>query len=129
VCAIDESDEAEGVLKAGATLASAYAARLSLVHIVEVPIGAIEIDFTPYWEGLRDAANLRLRELKARVGVEAPHKILEGPIAHVLLQQAANSNADLIVTGRGHCQGSLISRLGSQLYKIVRDSPCPVLSI
>jgi hypothetical protein len=36
--------------------------------------------------------------------------------------------ADLVVVGRGNIQGTL-SRVWSHLYSIVRDSPCPVLSI
>jgi len=36
--------------------------------------------------------------------------------------------ADLLVVGRGHDQGA-IGRIWSRLYAIVRDSPCPVLSI
>ena len=37
-------------------------------------------------------------------------------------------NADLIVTGRGEAQGA-ISRLWSRLYPLIRESPCPVLSV
>ena len=36
--------------------------------------------------------------------------------------------ADLLITGRGHSTGTF-SRMWSHLYAIIRDSPCPVLSI
>jgi hypothetical protein len=35
---------------------------------------------------------------------------------------------DLIVTGRGHSQDG-IGRAWSQLFPIIREAPCPVLSI
>jgi hypothetical protein len=42
--------------------------------------------------------------------------------------EAIRLKADLIITGRGRIQGRL-SRMWAHLYSIVRDSPCPVLSV
>jgi nucleotide-binding universal stress UspA family protein len=88
----------------------------------------MDVDFTPYKKDLIEAANERLRELKNRLGIEAPHKSIEGLTAAVVCHEAIQKEADLIVVGRGRAQGAL-SRIWSRLYDIVRESPCPVLSI
>src|SRR4029077_15280139 len=37
VCALDESDEAEAVLRAAAALAESYKAKLALIHVLQTP--------------------------------------------------------------------------------------------
>ena len=128
LCALDESDEAEAVLRAAAAFAGAYKARLSLVHVMDMPVSSVNFDFSPGEKELRDDADLRLRELKGQLGIDAPHAVIDGTIAEGVQQEAIRRNADLIVTGRGLEQGT-ISRLWSRLYPIIRESPCPVLSI
>jgi nucleotide-binding universal stress UspA family protein len=41
---------------------------------------------------------------------------------------AAESSSDLVVIGRG-ADSSMAGRLKAQAYAIVRQSPCPVLSV
>ncbi len=65
VCALDETEEAEAVLRAAAALAKSYQAKLALVHVLETPQATLEIDFTPYRKDLLDAAHAHLRDLKA----------------------------------------------------------------
>ena len=127
VCALDESDEAASVLKGAVALAAAYKADLSLVHAVEIPVSS-KIDFAPYKNEMIDAANARLRELKANLGIDAPHNVVEGHVADVVRAEVVHRKADLVVAGRGHAQG-VLTRMWSHLYAIVRESPCPVLSI
>jgi nucleotide-binding universal stress UspA family protein len=128
LCALDNSEEAASVLKAAATFACAYHAQLWLVQIVETPPAALEIDFSRYSKDLIDAADFRLRELKSELGVDAPHAVVEATVADGIRQEAVRRAADLIVTGRGRAQ-SAFSALWSRLYTVVRESPCPVLSI
>ncbi|MGH9646753.1 MAG: universal stress protein, partial [Bryobacteraceae bacterium] len=45
VCALDETPESEGILRAAAALAKSYQANLSLVHVLEMPPAPAEIDF------------------------------------------------------------------------------------
>jgi nucleotide-binding universal stress UspA family protein len=128
VCALDDSDEAEGVLKAAAAFACAYNAQLWLVHVVETPPATVDIDFSPYMKDLMAAADLRLRELKCKLGINAAHAVIDGSIADRVRDEVSRRKADLIITGRGHSQ-TAISSMWSQVYPIVRESPCPVLSI
>jgi len=128
LCALDYSDEAEGVLRAAAAFACSYQAQLSLVQAVELPSPTLDIDFTPYRKVLMDAADFRLRELKGKLGINAPHIVLDAPVAQAIHEEAVRRHADLIMTGRGHAL-TTFSRMWANLYPIVRESPCPVLSI
>jgi nucleotide-binding universal stress UspA family protein len=128
VCALDETKEAEAVLRAAVALAKSYDANLSLVHVLEMPPATLEIDFTPYRKDLIDAAHAHLRALKGRLNLDVPDIVLDAGLADGIHEEVVRRKADLVVVGRGHDQG-IVSRVWSRLYSIVRDSPCPVLSV
>ena len=128
LCAMDETPEAEAALRAAAAFARGYDARLSLVHVVEAPPATFQIDFSRYERQLMEAADLRLRELKAQLGLDCPHAVIGRPLAEGVREEAVRRGADLIVTGRGRSQSAFGSFL-SRLYSLVRHSPCPVLSV
>jgi len=128
LCAVDDNAEAEGVVLAAGALACDYKAQLSLVHVVEIPPATIEVDFAPYAQNLRDAADFHLRELKAKLGIKVPHTVIDSPVPQGIHDEAIRRKADLIVLGRGRAHGGF-SRMWSHLYPIIRKSPCPVLSI
>jgi len=128
VCALDDSQEAEAVLRAAASLASAYRAQLWIVHVVPTPPAYPDIDLGEHTKQLTEASQGRLRELKAKLGVDAPHSVIDALLADGIHHEIVRRKADLLVTGRGHSIGTF-SRLWSHLYAIIRDSPCPVLSV
>ncbi len=128
LCAVEEGEEAEAVLTAAAAFAAGYKARLSLVHVVETPPSNLAVDFSPYKKDLMDTADFRLRELKGKLGIDAPHAVIHAEVPEGVRQEAVRRNADLIITGRGLAQATFHA-LWSRLYPIVRESPCPVLSI
>jgi nucleotide-binding universal stress UspA family protein len=128
VCALDETEEAEVVLRAAAALAKSYQAELALVHVLEMPPAVPEMDFTAYRKELIDAAHAHLRGLKSRLNLDAPDIVIDAGVSSGIHEEVVRRKADLVVVGRGHDQG-IVSRVWSRLYSIVRDSPCPVLSI
>ncbi len=128
VCALDDSQEAEGVLRAAASIASAYGAQLWIVHVVPTPPAYPEVDLGEHTRQLTEAAQSRLRDLKAKLGVDAPHSVIDALLGDGIHHEVVRRKADLLVTGRGHSIGTF-SRLWSHLYSIIRDSPCPVLSV
>lgn len=128
VCALDNTDEAEVVLAAAAGIASSYGARLFLHHAVAVPPMAMEIDFAACLRAAEDGADCALRSLKDKLGIKAPHTITSGLMLDGVLKEVVEREADLLVLGRGESQGA-VSRIWSNLYPLVRESPCPVLSI
>lgn len=127
LCALNESEENEAVLTAAAAFACGYHAHLSLVHVVETPAN-LAVDFSPYKKELMETADFKLRELKGKLAIDAPHAVLDGSIADGIHQEAVSRNADLIITGRGLAQARF-KTMWSHLYPIIRQAPCPVLSI
>ncbi len=128
VCALGDSQEAEGVLRAASSIASAYRAQLWIVHVVPTPPVYPDLDLADHTQQLTEASECRLRELKAKLGVDAPHSVIDALLADGIHHEIVRRKADLLVTGRGHSIGTF-SRLWSHLYSIIRDSPCPVLSV
>ena len=128
VCAVDDSQEALSVLKAGSALAESYGAKLTVLHVLGLPPMSMEIDYAAIRNDLLLAAQQKLRETMASLKVVAPHSVIEGNIANALHDAVASHQGDLLVTGRGHAQDTL-GRVWSNLYSIVRESPCPVVSI
>jgi nucleotide-binding universal stress UspA family protein len=55
-------------------------------------------------------------------------RILKTNLAEGIRQTALEQGADLTIVGRGRKAG-ILSRARSQLYLIIRESPCPVLSV
>ena len=128
VCALDESNEAEAVLRAAASIASAYRAQLWILHVVPTPPAYPDVNLEEHTKQLDEASQFKLRELKAKLGVDAPHTVIDSLLADGIHHEVVRRKADLLITGRGHATGTF-SRLWSHLYSIIRDSPCPVLSL
>ncbi len=127
LCALDGTPEMECVLRAAITIAGIYGAFLSLVRVVE-PMPATEFDMMPYQQDRIEAARFSLREMMGTVGVDQPYEVVEADVAEGVRQHARRLKTDLVITGRGHSQG-VFTTLRSHLYQIIRESPCPVLSI
>jgi nucleotide-binding universal stress UspA family protein len=128
ICALDQNDESEGILRAAAAIARTYQADLSIVHVVEMPPATPEMDFNLYRKDVIDAAHLHMRGLKNRLNLDVADVVVDAGICDGLHEEIMRRKADLLILGRGHDQG-IVSRVWSRLYSIVRDSPCPVLSI
>jgi nucleotide-binding universal stress UspA family protein len=128
VCAIPESDESEAVLRAAAFLANSFHAELFLIRGVPTPPQAAEVDFSQLRHQLMDAADKHLRDLKAKLGVDAPHTVTDNSITEAVHSEVLVRKAGLVVLGRGRAQHSF-GRIWSLLYPIVREASCPVLSI
>ncbi|MBV9036710.1 MAG: universal stress protein [Acidobacteriaceae bacterium] len=64
---------------------------------------------------------------KSSLGCNAAIQVVRGPVKEALLNLARQASADLLIIGRPlrHSAG----RMRDLTYCIIRDSPCPVLSI
>ena len=118
VCAVEVNDQAETILKTAGLVAQAWGARLSIVHM----IGS-------YLKMLRTSSpDLDIGALMRKCGVTGSIRALHEDVVEGIRRTAVEESADLVIVGRGHDRGAL-SRLWSDLYEIVRESPCPVLSV
>jgi nucleotide-binding universal stress UspA family protein len=127
LCAVDQSEEAPALVTAAAALARCYQGQLRLVHVIEMA-ATEDIDFAVYEKDMIEGGNHRMRELKGSLQIDVPHTILSGSREDAIREEAIRRKADLIVAGRGHAQSSF-GRMWSHLYSMVRESPCPVISI
>jgi nucleotide-binding universal stress UspA family protein len=118
LCAIDGEPGSERVLTWARNFAGEFHALVTIVQTKPADGGG---------ESTTTRANQvreEIQRLKKRLGVRGGIDLEEGEPAAV----AAWTNADALVIGRGPCTSG--SRgLPSSAYSIVRESPCPVVSI
>ena len=77
---------------------------------------------------LERSAREQLEELLAEVGVDAVVVLDDGDVPRVVRNVAGSIGADLVVIGR-HAGAGILGRLREHAYAIVRESPCPVVSV
>ncbi len=123
VCAIDLGPESARVIGCASEAASAFGARLFLVHVI--PERGTEDDVEDPASG---RARERAEELKRQRGVKAHVIIAGGEIHKAVRRQLEELSADLLVIGRSP-QSGVFGRLPTNAYAIVRDSCCPVVSV
>jgi nucleotide-binding universal stress UspA family protein len=69
-----------------------------------------------------------LAELQAAASSDAEVRIDAGDAPAVVCQMAKDLAADLLVIGRGSASG-IFGRLRANAYSIIRQAPCPVVSV
>jgi nucleotide-binding universal stress UspA family protein len=130
VCAVDSTPDALRVIRYAGEMASAYGAAIHLVHAVPPPAGSrmeqyLSRDFDVF---VKDSARQAFRAMQKEAGTEFPLCIEAGNVSSIVAEVARKDEADLVLIGHGvlpHFGG----RLRTHVYSIVRDAPCPVLSI
>jgi nucleotide-binding universal stress UspA family protein len=75
-----------------------------------------------------EQARCRLKDLLEAVGCEAEIRIATGSAKDAIIRAASLAAADALIIGRQPPDGSS-GRLRDLTYTLVRDSPCPVLSV
>jgi nucleotide-binding universal stress UspA family protein len=126
LCAVDLSSEAETIFRTAAFLAQTYGAKISLLHIDS---SSNENGQSPTALELRRAFDKSLCVGdETDIGHGLCLCVLGSSIPEGIRQIAVKEEADLVVVGRGHIKGTF-SRARSHLYRIIRESPCPVLSV
>jgi nucleotide-binding universal stress UspA family protein len=77
---------------------------------------------------VREQAETELLQLQQATGADADLLIEGGDPANVICSAAARVAADVLVIGRGSAAG-VFGRLRTNAYAIIRESPCPVVSV
>ena len=125
LCCVDLSAGSVALIAYAADLARQYNAELRLVHAVPQPDSQPDQGFGRF---LRQAAQEELAKVQHQSVTNFEVCIETGGISHVVRTAALRHNADLVVIGRGNIH-ELFGRLRTNAYAIIRDSPCPVLSV
>jgi nucleotide-binding universal stress UspA family protein len=133
----DFSPDSDQAFKHAVSLAQEFQAELHLAHVIEPPTqpNLIREENLVSGEIQEDYHNLLIKKLKDMVPKEAVNwcipqtSILEGQAYEEIVKYADTRDIDMIVLGvRGH---GLVKTLflGSTTDRVLRESPCPVLSV
>ena len=127
VCAIDRDAQSLETLKWASSLAADFQAALSIVHVIPRldPSLGVSSDLKAPMEAIvrEEIGNLQSAAAAKSMAV----RIQEGDVAHAVCGYAKSVGAHLVVIGRG--KDRQMGRLRTNAYGIIRQSPCPVLSI
>lgn len=129
ICAIDLGPESLSVLRFASDFASHCKATLSIAHgipVTEMRLGKYsEMKLPEYME---DFAREEVEKLQGEAGTSADVWLASDPIGDVIRDAAVRHGADLVIIGRGEI-GHFAGLMRAHTYTIIRESPCPVLSL
>jgi len=130
LCAIDMGPQSPDALKWASEVAASFHAKLGVVHAIPPLSPGGELLFSGDWRA--EVANVARQEVEKLVQTTgdqtATTHIQEGEVAKTVCSCAKETGADLLVIGRGP-KDRMEGRLTAHAYAIIRQSPCPVLSI
>jgi len=127
--ALDLGDSSCKVLKWAAEFAKACEARLQVFHITPSIEGMSGEYFEPSWrDRFADEAKRRIADMQASGGVAATIHIENGDVGNGVCRLAEETTTDVLVIGRGSTAG-VFGRIRAHAYGIIRQSPCPVVSV
>lgn len=128
LCAIDLGAQSCPTASWAKKFAAEFGAQLEIVHAVA---HATEALAAPEAGSAPDAlaqATEKLKAVQACVGLDGPAFVEGGEVASAVCDCAAREKADLVVIGRS-VKGGVLGRLRANAYSIIRQSPCPVVSV
>ncbi|HWE52015.1 MAG TPA: universal stress protein [Bryobacteraceae bacterium] len=130
LCALDLRQGSGCVLEWAAWLAGECQAELGIVHASgELPSEYYGWDIEKEYEDeLKAEGKRQIGKLQSSAGSHGEVFVTSGYPATVVARTAADFNADLLVMGRHDVPG-LAGYLRHNDYAILRDSPCPVISV
>ncbi len=128
LCAVDLGPQSEKTLAWAAWLRKEFDAGLTLLHTTAAVPDLNDSSQTSWRLHVREAVEEELVRLQRNAGCEAELLIEAGDPSHVICAAAERLHADALVIGRGSAAG-VFGRLRTNAYAIIRQSPCPVVSV
>lgn len=125
VCAIDLGTQSCPTVRWASQFAAEFGAGLEIVHAIPE---AGQHAFADDSEELVSKAEKKAAEVQQCVGTQANLMVLAGDAPQAVCGFASREKADLLVIGRSIHNG-LRGRLRANAYSIIRQSPCPVVSV
>jgi len=134
---VDFSDATPGVIEQAVQLATAFSARVVLLHVIEPEPDLVGLDGGPPPLELVPLRSFeperlqleRLRQTIADQGREVLAVQTRGSTARRIVEEATAQNAGWIVMG-SHGHGALYEILvGSVTTGVLKDTPCPVVVV
>jgi universal stress protein A len=136
---LDFSPASDRALAYAVALSTEFGAPLYLLHVIEDrlitgpwPSEVYLGELPKLREDLVKDAERRMRqclESLAADGITATGEVLIGGPSHVIIEQAAEVNADLLVMGTHGRTGITHLLIGSVAERVIRHAPCPVFVV
>lgn len=137
VCAVDFHAESYRALRYAFDLAQESDARLTLLHAVQMP--AVHVGAEDLTYDIEAARTTVMRDARERLDALVPAEarayctvhatVVEGAAHTVILQLAADVDADLIIMGVRSRDALDVAVFGSHAQAVVRAAQCPVLTV
>jgi len=129
LCAVDTTPKSAPLMEWAAQFAKDTGASMRIVHAISGIEGWPERQLDrEFEEALRNEARAAIEKTARSVGVQAPLCVAVGDVAGAVREEARRHAADLIVIGRGLLHETL-GRLRTHAHGIIRQAPCPVISV
>ena len=130
LCSVDLTPDSVPLLRSAAAIAEQLGGELRLVHAIPAIDAATEFSRRALGtnEVMYDAGHSELEKLQREAGTKAEVCLETGSVAKVVRSAALRHHSDLVIVGRGRISETL-GRLRTNTYSIIRESPCPVLSV
>ena len=131
LCAVDLGPQSQEVLEWAAQMAKDLGAKLGIVHVAASINPKIANFISPDTEAeMKKKALDEIAKLQKAARAEAATVYIEkGDAPKTVCAVAAASSAGLLVIGRGTLIEDEAGRLRTNAYAMIRQSPCPVISI
>ena len=126
---LDFSSDAEQALDYALELAQQFQARLTLMHVIYIPV-TTEVNLSAYFADLESGALQGMESYQKRVeeaGRPVEMVIVRGTPFREIIETAKTKQVDLIVMGTHGRTGMQHLFIGSVAERVVRLAPCPVL--
>ncbi len=132
IAAIDFSKTSLHALKYAIFLANQMKSDVMMVWVDNLITA--ESVFSDTWAEIRDDAKKNLEEIMEQhksllTAGELTYKLRRGKVYHEIAQLARQVGATFIITGTHGVSGFEEFLIGSNAYRIVSNSPCPVITI
>ena len=130
--AFDFSDHSEQALKLGLSIAQEYQAELHLLHVLPpFTLNEPEISWYPLGsEGVYHKAARRLQKAvpgEAHLWSKIKNVVSEGQPYREIIHYAERNEIDLVCIGAQGAGFGLLTLFGSNVDRVLRQAPCPVL--
>jgi len=129
LCAIDLGRQSCAALRYAVNFAEEFGAKLTIVHAIPTARDIPSMYVDPDWRHvLIQNASAQIENLQTSLGSDADVRIEADEVPSAVRNCAGAVNADLLVIGRSVEEG-VLGRLRTNAYSIIRQSPCPVISV
>ena len=128
LCAVDLGPQSARALAWASWLQREFHGHLTLIHAIAAHAEALDEPDLSWRTGIREIAEEELLRLQRETGADADLLLEAGEPARIICSAAARVGAGTVVIGRGSAAGDF-GRLRTNSYAIIRQSPCPVVSV